>query len=125
MSRVQPAGEAQSLFTRSCRGARRSAPPLPFPCRCPACRAFQPAYVEIAGALAARGTQAPRVAVARLDCADHAKVCTAFAVTSYPTMWLGTAQQLAAQSTEGLTRVNPSERSKEGVLKELEKLLGA
>jgi len=65
----------------------------------------------------------PQIAVARLDCPDNQKICEEFKVKSYPTIWLGTAQQIISRSTDGLTRIDPEQRTKEGVLSKMAAVL--
>lgn len=92
---------------------------------CPACRAFQPTYEEIATRLAARGEMSPRIAAARVDCADamNGQLCTDFGIASYPTLFLGRAEDVERRSSEGLMRVEPRTRTVPGVIKAIESLL--
>lgn len=97
-------------------------PPFPF-CRCPACRAFKPAFEAVAETIAERGDATPKIAVARVDCPDNTKICEQFGITGYPTMWVGSPEQVLKRTNTGLSRLNPAQRTKEMVLKALEEAI--
>jgi thiol oxidase len=94
---------------------------------CPACRSFQPAYEEVALHLWQRRDRVPTISVVRVDCAENVNsvLCDEFAITAFPTMYLGSPVELLKRTNDGLTRVNPPKRTKEQVIAALEAVVGA
>ncbi|WIA44355.1 hypothetical protein OEZ86_007138 [Tetradesmus obliquus] len=86
---------------------------------CPACRAFKPEYDKVARFLASQPAGANRVVALRLDCAVDPDVCGAYQVAAYPTMFTGTAADLAAVNVAGLTKFDYGKYSRNamGVVK--------
>ena len=91
--------------------------------RCPACKAFQPAYTAVAAHIAARGDTKPKIAVARIDCPDNTELCGDFEVTSYPSLLLGTPEQFSDRSSANLHKVSAGRRTREDVIAAVAKIL--
>ena len=78
----------------------------------------------MAAQLAGRsGDATPRVAVARLDCAEYQETCSNFGVTGFPPMYLGTPQQFQELNNKDLSRINPPTRTSEAVVAAIEEQL--
>eukprot|EP00882_Tetradesmus_deserticola_P033036 GHRQ01037701.1.p1 GENE.GHRQ01037701.1~~GHRQ01037701.1.p1 ORF type:complete len:225 (+),score=62.76 GHRQ01037701.1:22-675(+) len=71
---------------------------------CPACRAFKPDYDKVAQFLASQPAGSNKVTALRLDCAVDPDVCGQYQVSAYPTMYSGTAADLAAVDVSKLTK---------------------
>ncbi|KAK9868642.1 hypothetical protein WJX84_009818 [Apatococcus fuscideae] len=95
---------------------------------CPACQRFAPEYEKLAAVLNAEPKPAPKVLVARVDCAEEIALCSEFKIGHYPTIFLG-------QASEFIRREDPSNgvpqydlqqgRSAEAIIKWLNEKLTA
>ena len=92
---------------------------------CPACKAFQPTYENVAKYLDNRGTLLPRIIVGRIDCANdiNKQLCIDFGIRSYPTMFVGKIPQIRGRTANDISSVEPASRTVEGVVHALEDLL--
>lgn len=82
---------------------------------CPSCQAFQPTYEAVASYFHSEPRVQPEVWVARIDCADEAKICNRFGIKGYPTMKFGHVSDFEEGSEQGLIELNGKQTAEEVV----------